>query len=177
MFGSLINDREKALDAHEEVLVALRQIIRAVDLHSRKLNKDLGLTGPQLILMRAIRDLGDVTIKQLSIETNMSQATATSIIDRLEKRQLVERVRSQRDRRIVHAKLTDSGRTMLSTAPLPLQDSFIQRFYGLDTWEQTQMLSTVQRISAMMNAHDIEAEPVLHIDPDPKSNSTDSHHH
>ncbi len=159
------------LDAHEEVLVALRQIIRAVDLHSRKLNKDLGLTGPQLILMRAIRDLGDVTIKQLSIETNMSQATATSIIDRLEKRELVERVRSQRDRRIVHANLTDKGLLMLSTAPLPLQDSFIQRFYDLDRWEQTQILSTVQRISAMMNAHDIEAEPVLHIDTEPKDSN------
>ncbi len=149
------------METHEEVLIALRQIIRAVDLHSRKLNKDLGLTGPQLILMRAIRELGDVTIRQLAKQTNMSQATATSIIDRLEKRHWVERVRSERDRRIVHAKLTEQGRTMLSTAPLPLQEGFIQRFYQLDQWEQTQMLATVQRISEMMNAQAIEA---LHSD-------------
>ncbi|HAS2695433.1 TPA: MarR family transcriptional regulator, partial [Vibrio cholerae] len=53
------------MEKHEEVLVALRQIIRAIDLHSKKLNKDAGLTGPQLILMRSIHDLGEqVTIRE-----------------------------------------------------------------------------------------------------------------
>ncbi|WP_119184442.1 MarR family winged helix-turn-helix transcriptional regulator, partial [Poseidonibacter lekithochrous] len=80
------------MEKHEEVLIALRQIIRAIDLHSRKLNKNAGLTGPQLVLMRAIRDSGtEITIRQLSNNTNMSQATATTILDRLESRELVVR--------------------------------------------------------------------------------------
>ncbi|GHX05455.1 transcriptional regulator, MarR family [Vibrio cholerae] len=59
------------MEKHEEVLVALRQIIRAIDLHSKKLNKDAGLTGPQLILMRSIHDLGEqVTIRELAVHTN-----------------------------------------------------------------------------------------------------------
>ncbi len=36
--------------------------------------------------MRAIRGSGEITIRQLSNNTNMSQATATTILDRLEKR-------------------------------------------------------------------------------------------
>ena len=63
----------------------LRQIIRAIDLHSKRLSKESGLTGPQLILMRSIRELGEVTIRELSNHTNMSQATATTILDRLER--------------------------------------------------------------------------------------------
>ncbi|MDX1268522.1 MAG: MarR family transcriptional regulator, partial [Oceanisphaera sp.] len=39
------------MEKHEEVLVALRQIIRAIDLHSRQLSKASGLTGPQLLLL------------------------------------------------------------------------------------------------------------------------------
>ena len=152
------------MDKHEEVLVAIRQIIRAVDLHSRQLNKDLGLTSPQLILMRSIRDSGNVTIKQLSISTNMSQATATSIVDRLEKRGLVRRQRSEKDRRIVHTILTEKGDHVLETAPLPIQDNFIERYQKLDIWEQSLLLSAVQRISCMMNAKDIDVAPLLSVE-------------
>ncbi|ELR67579.1 Transcriptional regulator, MarR family [Photobacterium marinum] len=151
------------MDKHEEVLIALRQIIRAIDLHSRKLNKVAGLTGPQLVLMRAIRDSGEVTIRQLSNNTNMSQATATTILDRLEKRGLVIRERSKLDKRKVHAHLTESGRETLEKAPLPLQEDFVARFQELEDWEQTLLLSSVQRISSMMNAEHLDVAPVLEV--------------
>lgn len=151
------------MDKHEEVLVSLRQIMRAIDLHSKKLSKESGLTGPQLILMRSIRELGEVTIRELSNHTNMSQATATTILDRLERNELVKRVRSVQDKRKVHAHLTDKGRQVLSEAPMPLQQSFINKFQTLEEWEQSLLLSSVQRISAMMNAEDIEAAPVLEL--------------
>ncbi|MEC6795628.1 MarR family transcriptional regulator [Photobacterium sp. S4TG1] len=151
------------MDRHEEVLIALRQIIRAIDLHSRKLNKNAGLTGPQLVLMRAIRGSGEITIRQLSNNTNMSQATATTILDRLEKRGLVVRQRSVLDKRKVHAHLTEAGVTLLDKAPLPLQDSFISQYQELEDWEQSLLLSSVQRISTMMNAEHLDAAPLLEV--------------
>lgn len=151
------------MNNHEEVLIALRQIIRAIDLHSRKLNKDVGLTAPQLLLMRSIRDSGEVTIRQLSRNTNMSQATATTIIDRLESRNLVKRHRSQLDKRKVHTYLTPEGSQLLEKAPLPLQDHFIKSFQGLEDWEQSLLLSSVQRISSMMNAEHLDVAPVLEV--------------
>lgn len=151
------------MEKHEEVLVALRQIIRAIDLHSRKLNKEAGLTGPQLLLMRSISELGEVTIRQLSNETNMSQATATTIIDRLEGRGLLMRIRSKEDKRKVHAHLTKSGIEALNKAPKPLQESFIHHFQALEQWEQLLLISCVQRISSMMNADMIDAAPLLEV--------------
>ena len=151
------------MEKHEEVLVALRQIIRAIDLHSRQLNKEAGLTGPQLVLMNAIRELGEVTIRQLSIETNMSQATATIIIDRLEGRGLLVRIRSLEDKRKVHALLTQSGLDALDKAPKPLQDRFNLRFQALEEWEKLLLISSVQRISSMMNADTIDAAPLLEV--------------
>ncbi|WP_299018175.1 MarR family transcriptional regulator [uncultured Photobacterium sp.] len=151
------------MDKHEEVLIALRQIIRAIDLHSRKLNKVAGLTGPQLVLMRAIRDSGEVTIRQLSNNTNMSQATATTILDRLEKRGLVIRERSKLDKRKVHAYLTEQGKDVLAKAPLPLQENFVSRFQELEDWEQSLLLSSVQRISSMMNAEHLDVAAMLEV--------------
>lgn len=151
------------LEKHEEVLVAIRQIIRAIDLHSKQLSKHAGLTGPQLILMRSIDTLGQVTIRELSKNTNMSQATATTILDRLERNGYVTRVRSESDKRKVHAYLTDQGREILAKAPQPLQDNFVERFQKLDEWEQTLLLSSVQRLSAMMNAEKMDVAPMLEI--------------
>ncbi|MDK9759524.1 MarR family transcriptional regulator, partial [Vibrio sp. D173a] len=151
-------------DKHDEILVAIRQIIRAIDLHSKKLSKEYGLTGPQLILMRAIQEMGNVTIKELSNHTNVSQATTTTIIDRLEQNGYVQRVRSVSDRRKVHANLTEKGQDLLNSAPSPLQDNFVNKFQSLESWEQSLLLSSMQRISSMMNAEDIDAAPVLQLE-------------
>ncbi|MGF1697203.1 MarR family transcriptional regulator [Vibrio kyushuensis] len=152
------------MEKHDEILVAIRQIIRAIDLQSKKLSKEYGLTGPQLILMRAIQEMHNVTIKELSNHTNVSQATTTTIIDRLELNGYVQRVRSESDRRKVHANLTEKGKVLLSKAPQPLQDSFVNKFQNLEAWEQSLLLSSMQRVSSMMNAEDIDAAPVLQLE-------------
>ncbi|MBF0288536.1 MAG: MarR family transcriptional regulator [SAR324 cluster bacterium] len=149
----------------EEVLVALRRIIRAVDIQSRKLMKISGLTGPQLMIMQAIDKLGDVTIGSIARHANLSQATVTSILDRLVKRGLVIRTRSESDKRVVHAQLTSEGQMSLEQAPTLFQDDFMQCFQKLKDWEQSQIISSVQRLAEMMDAEEIEAMPVLEIAP------------
>ncbi|MDX1268175.1 MAG: MarR family transcriptional regulator [Oceanisphaera sp.] len=137
--------------------------MRAIDLHSRQLSKASGLTGPQLLLLQAISEHGDITMRNLAQATHMSQATATTIIDRLEQKQLVRRERSQTDKRKVYAVLTDDGKAKIKTAPKPLQESFIQRFQSLEAWEQNLLLSSVQRISSMMNADALDVAPLLQV--------------
>lgn len=147
----------------EDMLVALRRIMRATDLYSRQLSKRAGLTTPQLLVLQAIRDLGDVTIGTIARRVNLSQATVTTILDRLEQRGLSYRERSTIDRRKVHAHLTDEGERALLDAPTPLQESFLQRFSGLADWEQSMITAALQRVADMMDAGDIDASPVLHV--------------
>ncbi|MDN6320234.1 MAG: MarR family transcriptional regulator [Marinobacter sp.] len=150
---------------YEHVLVALRRVIRATDLHSKRLSKNAGLTGPQLLIMRTIRELGEVTIGTIADKVSLSQATVTTILDRLEHRQLVYRVRSTQDKRKVHAHLTVSGADILSRAPSPLQEEFIKKFQNLHEWEQNMILASLQRVANMMDADDIDASPVLDVGP------------
>lgn len=153
------------MNNYEHVLVALRRVIRATDLHSKRLSKNAGLTGPQLLIMRTIRELGEVTIGTIADKVSLSQATVTTILDRLELRQLVYRVRSTQDKRKVHAHLTESGADILSRAPNPLQEEFIKRFQNLHEWEQNMILASLQRVANMMDADDIDASPVLDVGP------------
>lgn len=140
------------MEPHDQVMIALRQIIRSIDLYSKQIKKEYGLTSPQLLLMRAIDEADkDISIRQLSINTNMSQATATSILDRLEASGLVVRERDKIDKRKVHALLTDNGKQILTMAPEVMQRDFISQFQSLDSWEQNLILSSLQRLSKMMN--------------------------
>ena len=151
------------INQEEQVLINLRKIIRATDLYSRRLNKQVGLTTPQLLILQAIQALGAVSISKLSTEVTLSQATVTTIIDRLEARGLVTRHRSTQDKRVVNATLTDAGETMVIQAPAPLQDLFSQQFAGLADWEQSMIVAALQRVASMMNAEDIDASPILHV--------------
>lgn len=147
----------------QEVLVALRRVIRATDLHSKYLSKTTGLTTPQILLLQTIRDKGAVNIGELAHEISLSQATVTAILDRLEKRELVYRERSKEDKRKVHAFLTEQAHDVLKESPIPLQEHFAQQFGDLQEWEQTMIISSLQRIAQMMDAEHIDASPMLDI--------------
>lgn len=151
------------MDKIEEVLIALRQVIRATDMHSKKLAKTTGLTAPQILLLKSIheRENERVTIGEIAKDISLSQATVTTILDRLEKRQLLFRERSATDKRKVHARLTEAGRGVLNNAPMPLQDQLAAAFNGLQDWEQSMILASLQRVASMMNANAIDASPVL----------------
>jgi DNA-binding MarR family transcriptional regulator len=149
----------------QDVLVSLRRIIRATDLQSKRMLKVCGLTIPQVMVLRAIETLGDVTVKRISDAVSLSQATVTTILNRLEDRKLVERVRGQTDKRVVNARVTPVGRETLETAPPLLHEQFIERFDALDDWKKTQILSSLQHVATMMDAESLDAAPLLDIAP------------
>jgi DNA-binding MarR family transcriptional regulator len=149
------------MKTHDQVLISLRKIIRAIDLHSKRLERESGLTGPQLLLLRLIAGSGQLTAGVIAREVSLSQATVTSIIDRLERKGLLQRVRNTEDKRKVMLHLTAAGEAALEQAPPLLQESFIKRFDQLEGWEQSLILSSLQRIGEMMNASELDAAPLL----------------
>lgn len=153
------------MQKYEELLVSIRKVIRAIDLHSKQLNKSSGLTGPQLLIMQEISKHSGVTASQIAKTINLSAATVTNILDRLESKTLIERVRSSEDKRRVSLYLSEQGQVCLIDAPKPLQDHFIQKFCSMEDWEQSLLLSSMQRIATMMDADEIDASPILELAP------------
>ena len=145
----------------DHVLVALRRIIRATDLHSRALGKKTGLTTPQLVIIQAIGRLKDPTVSDIAKAVSLSLATVTTILNRLERNGVVNRARSSVDRRRVIVTLTEEGQALRGSAPKPLQDSFVAKFSKLETWEQHSIVASLERVAAMMDADDLDAAPLL----------------
>lgn len=145
----------------DEVLVALRRIMRATDLHSRRLLRKFGITGPQLLVLREIAARRELSSSAVAQAVRVSLPTATGIMARLETRDLVARQRNSSDRRQVVVSLTEAGRRVLDSAPPPLQEWFTEQLGALPEWEQTQILYVLQRIAAMMEVDTLPVSPVL----------------
>ena len=140
------------------VLTTLRKIIRAIDIHSRQLSKQFGLTGPQLVVISEIGQAGPITIGELARRISLSQATVTTILDRLEIKELATRIRGTEDKRRVYVDITPRAREILETNPNVLQQGFVERFSALEEWEQTLIISSIQRIATMMDTTDLPVE-------------------
>jgi DNA-binding MarR family transcriptional regulator len=146
---------------YEELFIALRRITRAIDLHSKKLQRETGLTTSQLLVLEAVVKLDTSTPSNIAKEVQLSQATVTNLVDRMERNELVLRQKSTVDKRVVEVLLTDKGRQMVELAPEPLQTGFLREYRKLDRWEQHQLIASVQKIAVLMDAEDIDASPIL----------------
>ena len=146
---------------YDEILIALRRIMRATDLQSQQLSRQSGLTVPQLLVMQAIAKEGSPSTSTLARHIVVSQATVTRIIDRLERDGLVNRERSTKDKRVVNVRLTDAGHAKLDVAPEPLQAEFLRKYRELERWEQEMLKSSLLRIATMMDAEHLDAAPIL----------------
>lgn len=148
------------------VLVAIRRIIRAVDLYSRQLLEECGLTGPQLVALEEMSRVEAISAADLARRMQVSQPTVTGILERLQRRGLIVRARNGDDRRSIDVSITKQGLNLLKTAPPLLQKKFCQRLDELQEWEQTLILATLQRVASMMEAEDVDAAPHLISGPD-----------
>lgn len=130
---------------------AIRRIVRAHDLQSKALVKASGLTAAQLVLMRGIAELGEVTSAALSAYADISAATVVTVLDNLEERGLIRRYRSEADRRVVHTRLTDTGLAAIAAAPPPLGQMFLDRFAQLDAAERQRTVEAAVRLANLLS--------------------------
>jgi DNA-binding MarR family transcriptional regulator len=145
----------------EQIIVALRQISQAIDLHSRFLLSRVGLTAPQIAVLRLIRWDDDWTPGRIADELHLSPQTVAGILNRLEDRELILRERIEADRRSFRVRITSIGSTAIEKAPSLLRDKFRENLSQLMAWERTQVLATLQRVAHMMNADSLVVEPFL----------------
>lgn len=145
----------------QDILRSLRRIFHAVDRHSRRLARLHGLTEPQAICLNAVNRAGELNPGQLARTISLSPPTVTGILDRLERRGLIKRERTARDKRQVVVYLTDNGRQLLENSPPPMQERFTRRLSELPVSRQRQIDRSLNEVVRLMEAEDIEAAPIL----------------
>ncbi|MBN2429723.1 MAG: MarR family transcriptional regulator [Deltaproteobacteria bacterium] len=147
------------------IIQSLRRIIRAIEIHSRKLAQKHQITGPQLGCLLALLEEGPLLGTHLAKKVYLSPSTVVGIIDRLEEKGLVARERSPSDRRQVQVSISEAGRQIAANAPSPLQDRLSEALKNLPELEQVSITLALEKVVDLMEAGRIDASPVLETGP------------
>lgn len=100
----------RALDVFIKLMRATNSLMAPLE---RRLEED-GLTGTQFGVLETLFHLGPLCQKEIGRKLLTSGGNVTTVVDNLERRGLVERIRSEEDRRFVTVHLTEAGRELIA---------------------------------------------------------------
>ncbi len=104
------------LALEEQVCFALAVASREVIAAYKVVLEPLGLTHPQYLVMLALWEDDDQSVKDLSALLHLDPGTLSPLLKRLEAAGLVSRQRSDLDERVLVVSTTDAGRALRGSA-------------------------------------------------------------
>ena len=144
-------------------LVALRRILRVTELNARMLAQQSELTTSQILLLQFVAQQEQALPSAIAKAIELKQATITVLLNQLEASGFVTRSRDTEDRRRIWVRLTGAGQKVLEQSPDLLQSRFQHGFDRLEDWEQSMIITSLERIAALLDARDVEAAPILDV--------------
>ncbi|AXN37783.1 MarR family winged helix-turn-helix transcriptional regulator [Peribacillus butanolivorans] len=96
-----------------EIERELRYVSSWLKQRGREILSDYKITIPQFLALQWLFEAGDMTIGELSTKMFLAFSTTTELIDRMEKHQLVQRVKDEKDRRVVRIHLLEEGERII----------------------------------------------------------------
>lgn len=110
------------------------------------LQKEFGLTESQLGVLESLYHLGPLSQSNICHKILRGGSNVTTVVDNLERAQLVRRERSESDRRIQVVHLTDAGRELIARA-FPAHATRITRaMAALDENEQRELARLCRKL-------------------------------
>jgi MarR family transcriptional regulator, organic hydroperoxide resistance regulator len=133
-----------------EIIDDIRRVFQAVNEYSKKAERETGLTGPQLWAIKIVSEAAPIRVSNLAKRMYLHPATVVGILDRLEGRGLVARLRSHEDRRVVEVELTGQGKELVAQAPEVAQGLLVK---GLETLSHKELLSIADGLEQLVRIH------------------------
>jgi MarR family transcriptional regulator, organic hydroperoxide resistance regulator len=113
-----------------EIFDNLRRVVQVIREYSMAAKRETDITGPQLWAIKLIANAQPIQVSELASRMYLHPATVVGILNRLEIKDLVKRIRTADDRRVVHVELTALGRDLVRRAPEVAQGVLVS---GLET--------------------------------------------
>lgn len=143
-------------EAISETIKSLRRILKSLQDYSQTVLSHFGVTGPQLWVLKTLAEDGDLTLGDLSKRMSVNPSTITGVVDRLEKKGYVCRIRNQRDRRLVKVRLTPEGVDLAKRAPNPMQGRMVYGLRRLKKEELYSIYKAVAKLVEIMEAQNVK---------------------
>lgn len=146
-----------------DILINIRKIVRSINLESKRIQKDYGVSIPQVLCLSYLSQAPGSQASQSDIKAflNLNSSTVSGIIQRLEKKGLIARLPKSGDKRVSNLVLTAPGDRLLNQVPRLLHHRLSIKLNKLDEPELANIEKVLEQLVEMLQISDIEAAPLI----------------
>ena len=146
-----------------EILITIRKIVRSINLESKKIQKEHGVSIPQILCLSYLHASKNYQSTQGEIRNflNLNSSTASGIINRLENKGFLARLPKQGDKRVVNIALTSKGAKLLLQVPPLLHEKLSEKLQLLPENKLEQIQESLHTLVSLLNIEEIEASPMI----------------
>lgn len=157
-----------------EILITIRKIVRSINLESKKIQKEYGVSIPQVLCLNFLHSSINFQSTQGKIRKflNLNSSTTSGIINRLETKGLIARLPKQGDKRVVNIALTSKGSDLLNKIPPLLHEQLSEKLSKLSNIERQQIQDSLLTLVSILDIDKLEASPLITIEEPIDENQT-----
>lgn len=146
-----------------EALKRFRLIFKAVQQHAQWLEKTCGLSNAQLWALWEISQNAGMRPTELAKAMSIHQSTASNLLEKMSRKGLIKRARISEDQRVVSLFLTDPGRSILASAPVPARGILQDALFALPGGTLVSLAENLDELIKAMGIEDAGAamEPLV----------------
>lgn len=151
---------------YREILINIRKIVRSINLESKKIQKEYGVSIPQLLTLKYLSEQSDYKAShgEIARYLNLNSSTVTGIINRMEGKGYVARLPKAGDRRVILISLTASGAKLLEHSPKLLHIELSGKLKELPEEKISQINDALNILVKYFEIDDLSASPIITIE-------------
>lgn len=137
--------------------------MRSINLESKRVDKELGVSIPQLLCLQFLAEQDDYQTNASKLKgfLNLNASTITGIISRLEKKNLVVKLPKSTDKRITLISLTAKGMALIQNAPITFQQQLSEKLQALSSEKLKTIIDGIDLVTELMEVDEIDASPII----------------
>lgn len=150
-------------DKYSELMINIRKIVRGINLESKRIEKQFGLSIPQLLILKFLEISPDYRsyMKELKNHLSLNASTVTGIVSRLEAKGLIARLPSISDKRSTPVVLTSKGLDMINNSDESLHERIAKKANEIENTDYSTILVSLEKIIEIFDLKDIDASPII----------------
>jgi len=153
-----------------DILIKLRKIVRSVNLESKRVEKEQGVSIPQLLCLQFLAEQEDYRTNAAKLKAflNLNASTISGILRRLEKKGLVAKLPKASDKRVTLISLTANGMELIESAPITFQQKLSKKLQALPPEKLQTIIDGIDILTSIMEVDEIDASPIITSEEFPK---------
>lgn len=135
-------------------VVEIEELLRNVSTILKKRGRDIlsnfDITPPQLDALLVLREFGELTMGELCGKMYLACSTATDLIDRMERNQLIERVRDTNDRRVIRLRVLAKGASVIDEVLEARRGYLATTLSAIDVADKERLIQSLEQLNFLM---------------------------